>query len=269
MSEQKPVSGKRTTKKAAAVAKPVAGKKVATTQPKGTVRAKTAGKATVAPAAVTVKPVGKAPATAAPKVRVAAVARESIAPKKADPASLAATSASGKPGSAGKSAAAIKPVDKPPAPSPAERRRLDRHGGVPARRATRVCAGLRTAGLARSRSRDRAPDRQGHLSEVVDAGPAAGSPAGTKPGEHAMCVLIHRSGASAPPAHEYVAASQPIYADGGPRPPSTNAGTSPRVYLLTGAAVAAAGGAAFAAAGGVAVVCGAGTVFPWALASAK
>jgi hypothetical protein len=123
MSEEKPVSVKRTAKKAAAVAKPVAGKKVATTQPKGTVRAKTAGKATVAPTAATVKPVGKAPATAAPKARAAAVVREPVAPKKAVAASPAAASASGKPGRTGKTAGAIKPVDKPPAPSHAERRR--------------------------------------------------------------------------------------------------------------------------------------------------
>ena len=123
MSEEKPVSVKRTAKKAAAVSTPAAGKKVATTQPKGTVRAKTAGNATVAPAAASVKPVAKAPAAAAPKARAAAVVREPVAPKKAVAAYPAATSASGKPGSTGKTAGAIKPVDKPPAPSHAERRR--------------------------------------------------------------------------------------------------------------------------------------------------
>ena len=122
MSEPKPVSGKRTAKKAAPAAKPVAGKKAATTKPKVTVGAKPAGEATVAPAAATVKPAGKAPAAAAPKAK-AAVARAPAAPKSAVTAAPAATSASGKPGSAGKGAPAIKPVDKPPAPSHAERRR--------------------------------------------------------------------------------------------------------------------------------------------------
>ena len=103
--------------------KPAAGKKAATAKPKGTVRAKTASEATVVPAAASVKRVAKAPAAEVPKAKAAAGGREPVAAKKAGGASSAAALASGKPGSTGKTAGAIKPVDKPPAPSHAERRR--------------------------------------------------------------------------------------------------------------------------------------------------